>query len=168
MSLCLYWQNKPANQGLIQPPPVDPKKWKHETTVLAFQGTTLANCYKAFDASTYEKGTLALVSKLGVKLDVLYAICAAGGASPEWKFIQLGSTTHRNSSHNSSRHVYTTTGQGPSPEFVQMHRAAHRAIPLPCVDDPSAAGCPTEPPVMFPYTPTATLSVEILGNVEDV
>lgn len=172
MSLCLYWIDKPANPGLPAPPLVDPQKWKRETTVLAFQGTTLANCYKAFDASVYEKGVKSLLQKLGVggKVEVLYAMCVSGGASPEWKFIQLAENTTRH------KHVFTARSEGmPRGEFLQLQRAARAKArakglqsPTPCVDDPSGPGCPTEPPVMFPYTPTATLNVEVIGRHADI
>merc|ERR1719159_1940441 len=69
---------------------IDPKEWKQVTTALIFEGALLSNCYKAFDAATYEKSKEMLIKKLGAKIDILYMTCGAGSgsATPEWKFLQ--------------------------------------------------------------------------------
>jgi hypothetical protein len=170
MALCMYWTPKPANPSVLKHPPIDPAKWKRETTVLVFQGILLANCYKAFDAGTYEQSRKMLLKKLGVKLDILYMICGEGGASPEWKFLQLGhqeKTIHLgggavHKAHDRGSNV-TSFVERSSQGFLQRDMRA-----LPCVDDPTAAGCPTKPPIMFPFTPTATLSVEVFGYNEEI
>jgi len=127
----------------------------------------LASCYKAFDAGTYEKSRKMLLEKLGAKVDILYMICGEGGATPEWKLLQLGAETY-----HMSGAVHRAADRGSNvTSFVQKEsqlRGARASLSLPCVDDPTAAGCPTKPPVMFPYTPTATLTVEIMGYHAEV
>jgi hypothetical protein len=167
IALCMYWTPKPANPSVMKHPPIDPAKWKRETTVLVFQGALLANCYKAFDAATYEKSKAMLVKKLGAKIDVLYMICGEGGASPEWKFLQLDAKTEPIRIGGGAVHRAHDGGANVT-SFVQTQGQLRGARALPCIDDPTAAGCPTKPPVMFPYTPTATLSVEIMGYHNEV
>lgn len=131
---------------------IDPKEWKQVTTALVFQGASLSNCYKAFDATTYEMSKEMLIKKLGAKIDILYMTCGTGpgSATPEWKFLQ-----------RDGRDAYTNS-------LVQEKWQEQDVGPFPCLDNPSAAGCPTKPPVMFPYTPTATLTVEITGSHSEV
>jgi len=161
IALCMYWTPKPANPSVMAHPPIDPAKWKRETTVLVFQGALLANCYKAFDAGTYEKSKGMLLKKLGAKLDILYMICGEGGASPEWKLLQLDAHTKPFHIHGA---VHRAADRGSNvSSFMQTESHLRGARATPCVDDPTAAGCPTKPPIMFPYTPTATLQVEVMG-----
>jgi hypothetical protein len=169
IALCMYWTPKPANPSVMKHPPIDPAKWKRETTVLVFQGAILANCYKAFDAGTYEKSKKMLLDKLGAKVDILYMICGEGGATPEWKLLQLDAKTEP---IHISGAVHRAADRGANvTSFMQTQsqlRGKKASQVVPCVDDPTAAGCPTKPPLMFPYTPTATLTVEIMGYHAEV
>lgn len=154
VSLCGYWSSNGVTVHDALPiPAIDGAKWKTTQGLLLFQGLTLAGCYDATSAANYEATKKGLSDKLGLGdgLDIMYMVCAQGGASPEWKFLQLGAETHHRLAHNAS--------QVPGGEaLLQLGRQV-----VPCVFNPGSEGCPTMPPVMFPYTPTATLSVEISG-----
>lgn len=152
LSLCGYWTSKaPVLHNPLPVPAIDGAKWKTTQGLLIFQGLTLAGCYDATSAGNYEATKKGLTDKLGLAgVDIMYMICAQGGATPEWKFLQVGERTER------------WKGRAPNatvPGAMALLQYGRQVVP--CVFNPGSPGCPTQPPVMFPYTPTATLSVEI-------
>lgn len=180
VALCAYWAAKPALPAYQPLPTIDKAKWHRVQTVLAFQGLSLAGCYDATQPSNYEKTRADLAKKLGVDVTIEYMICAEGGATPEWKFLQLEERTRRNGTH---ARVQLAGREGDDGVPGTWHPRAPNLALLQQRDpawDPYLAGrpacamaiaagernkegCPTDPPIMFPYTKTATLTAEITG-----
>lgn len=191
VSLCAYWIDTPSQPDFKPVPAIDGAKWKRVQSVLVFQGLTLAGCYDATKIANYEKTKKDLETKLNVKADVLYMICAEGGAEPEWKFLQLKETTRRSHGHGQvtlldGRKYFSDNRtwhpkapdlsllQQPLDNYGELVARTGQEKPRPpcaiaiAAGERNKAGCPTDPPIMFPYTPTATLTVEVHGLAGEV
>lgn len=198
VSLCAYWNHDQTASGPGFKPVAkpDPATYRKTMSVLVFQGLTLAGCYDATQVANYDKTSKAVAKALGVKVVIMYMICAEGGAEPEWKLLQLRETTRRsNHSHHPKISLLENNEvegvwhpKAPDMSKLQEGPPAPQASGLSLLQEPqerdlggrtpcviaiangerNKEGCPTDPPIMFPYTPTATLTVEVTGLQVDV